>query len=724
MSDTSYRVPRLNAWWMRPTAFLVIAAMLSNPITAALQARKLDPESPWGVTRPNPGKYTGARQQFAKPKNGTKHGRREQVLSKAQREDLQQIHAMHRLTRKGKAGVLACMDVFSYVSAFSSINKTAELGGNMPWDGQQGGVNTNTGAFQTVVPIFGWPTKGGLTIDLNLIHNSRGDLETTEWGPNWKTNYDVYLNISGSTMYVEYADGTTAAFSILGNNASPPAGFYDTFSYNAGSSKWTMTDKGQSKYEFQRDYLFDPDWWFLTKITDRFGNTILVNRGDEGRLDSIVDGADSARKIECNASSFTFAPNGKTWTVTRGTNDRITNVQYPAPVSATGPSRTFTYSTSYGDRIATDTNLRGYTTSYTYVTSGAEEGAILTKSEPDSRVTTYSYPTDEDTVILDPNGSEVVHTYDATGQLYIVTDEVGLATCYAGRDGNGNVTQFLPGNFTELNYTYDGMGNMLTATDALYHTTAWTYNATNDLTSETNAGGKTWQYVYYGAGATAPGALEKVLDPLYASRTYPQAKYVYDAAGQVIELYDGMNLKVSYTRNSHGDVTTVTSPDGTYASLDYGSGTDYTKNVGLPYYSTSAAGITTGFKYDYWKRPTDIYVGDTIGGSHTGDHSIIAYDYEGNVTSVTDANGHATTFAYNNNDEVISTTNALNKTESYTRDDMGQVTEVVDRNGHTRYYEYTERGELRSITLPDHPTGMASEQWSFDPATGVVTAYT
>ena len=64
-----------------------------------------------------------------------------------------------------------------------------------------------------------------------------------------------------------------------------------------------------------------------------------------------------------------------------------------------------------------------------------------------------------------------------------------------------------------------------------------------------------------------------------------------------------------------------------------------------------------------------------------------AYDTESNLTSITDANGHTTQFAYNPRGWVTQTTFPSSLAESYT-DDMGNLPVKTDRKNQTIQYVY------------------------------------
>jgi YD repeat-containing protein len=81
-------------------------------------------------------------------------------------------------------------------------------------------------------------------------------------------------------------------------------------------------------------------------------------------------------------------------------------------------------------------------------------------------------------------------------------------------------------------------------------------------------------------------------------------------------------------------------------------------------------------------------------------------DAEDNLTSITDANGHTTSFAYNARGWVTETTFPSSLIESYNYDAVGYLTSKTDRKGQTITYAYDalNRHRLTSKAYPDSST--------------------
>ncbi len=70
------------------------------------------------------------------------------------------------------------------------------------------------------------------------------------------------------------------------------------------------------------------------------------------------------------------------------------------------------------------------------------------------------------------------------------------------------------------------------------------------------------------------------------------------------------------------------------------------------------------------------------------------YDPDGNLTTVTDANGHRRPSAYNADDEMTKKTNPLGKAAAYTYDPDGNLSSVTDADGNTNTFAYDDLNRL------------------------------
>jgi RHS repeat-associated protein len=307
-------------------------------------------------------------------------------------------------------------------------------------------------------------------------------------------------------------------------------------------------------------------------------------------------------------------------------------------------------------------------------------------------------------------------------------DETGRRTTF-GYDANGNllnktIIDTATQQSRSWNYTYNSLGQVLTEdgprTDV------------NDVTS----------YTYY-ADTTAdhkPGDLQTVTNALGHVTTFT----AYDANGRLLRLADPNGLVINFTYDARGRLTHKT-VDGHTTIYDY-------DNVGNLIKITRPSGAFYNFTYDAAHRLTDIqdalggkihYTLDAMGNRNQEDikdaqghivktHSRAydtlnrlyqdigaynqtiqyAYDANGNLTQITDAEGHSTQRQYDTLDRLIRSTDALNGQTDYDYDTLDRLVQVTDANNHGTIYSYNGLGDLTQLDSPN--TGVT--QYAYDSA--------
>jgi RHS repeat-associated protein len=306
--------------------------------------------------------------------------------------------------------------------------------------------------------------------------------------------------------------------------------------------------------------------------------------------------------------------------------------------------------------------------------------------------------------------SSVSIGYDAAGNVTRTTDELGHIS-YATYDPMDRVlttqdpVQAAAGPAVKTTYAYDPAGNLTSVTDPLGHVTSFGHDARNRLVSVVdpfNQGtGRQWTYGY-----DARGDLTSVTDPLGHAVTYG-----YDNDNRLTTTTDALNHTWTTGYDDAGEVTRRTDPNG-HAETDTYDVIGRLQTVSLP-----ASG---GYGY-----PQVV--------------ATYAYDSDDNVTSVTDALGHATSYNYDHMNRLIRVTDALGHATSYAFDPAGNRTSVTDPLGHTTtdYYDVRDRliaevaragGGTTSYAYDDHSrlTGLTDPvgnvtSWGYDNADRVTT---
>jgi RHS repeat-associated protein len=414
---------------------------------------------------------------------------------------------------------------------------------------------------------------------------------------------------------------------------------------------------------------------------------------------------------------------GKTTSYTRDTNNRITEIDYPADASTPASYETFTYN-GWG-QVLTHRRKNGAYEHAVY------SGGLLVKLFNPTATASYPPSDTEPHIILSyyPAGNAwqdrvQTVTYPATGigQVPVETYEYDRAlgtdgltnlsgTALHGRGlvtkithADGKYQQFrydAYGNkreeYNELpkltSYTYDGYKRLLTVTDPLNKTTTYTYNSTN--------GGSSFLHTTSNPDTitTPTGIVTKNSYDANFRKTSSTAAYGTTVAATTSFLYDNV-----------GNLTQVTDPRSKVALNTYDTRNRKTSTTEA--YGTSLAQPTT-WHYD---AASNIYQIDRPDGTHetkTYDAlnrvltdtvpqtssinltTTFAYNPSGTIASVTDANNHTTTFAYDASDQKITMTYPNNGgTQTWAYDGVHNLKWRITVNNEAKYFYYDSRNRL------------------------------
>jgi RHS repeat-associated protein len=284
------------------------------------------------------------------------------------------------------------------------------------------------------------------------------------------------------------------------------------------------------------------------------------------------------------------------------------------------------------------------------------------------------------------------------------------------QDKNGNritagytgtlLTTLSHSNGDKLTLAYDAQGRLTGVTDPVGRTVTYGYDAADEhLTGVTTAAGA-YAYSYVtGQG----GAREHAL----ASATFPDGSHLgltYDAQGRLTRLDDGSNL-----------VTFAYLSPGGYTITD-GSGATTTVLVGItgqPAAVKDALGHVMRIRYDSNGQPVLVTAPDGAAASTIYDskgNPQAATDPLGNATQATynpqfnglqtfqDQLGTTTNFGYNGQGDLQSVTYADGTGVQLTPGAQGLVGQTVNARGQAAHYVYNSRGQVIEADYSDGTT--------------------
>ncbi len=354
-----------------------------------------------------------------------------------------------------------------------------------------------------------------------------------------------------------------------------------------------------------------------------------------------------------------------------------------------GPGGTFVAATGYFETLTTSGGMFTLTekdqTKYTYASI---PGTPFLVGGPVYRIITK----------VDRNHNTTTFTYSG-GNLTKVTDTYGrsLTFTYNVQNKLASVTDPL-GRVTTV--TYDSTGHKLTQiTDPIPNSLQYTYNTFYQITGKTDKAGRTFTYIY---SSGFPGLPVAVKDSSGFSRslfsnpsnwaTDPTQLAIYLRRVYVASTTtntDGRGNPWKYIYDTDGYVTQTIAPDGATISYTYDPAT-----LGMAS-MTDANGHVTTYMYDA--------MGNRIKHTDALGH-VTANTYESTfnmMTSATDALGRVTTYTIDPaNGNRTAETDPLGHTRTWTYDANGNVLTDTDKNGHTTVYQYDAFGQPVKIADP------------------------
>jgi RHS repeat-associated protein len=322
--------------------------------------------------------------------------------------------------------------------------------------------------------------------------------------------------------------------------------------------------------------------------------------------------------------------------------------------------------------------------------------------------------------LISPNGRWVKIQYAASdpynypqgsSQIAQITDSSGRTLTYA-YDTSGRLTQATyPDGGTE-EYTYDGASNRILTVKLPNGQTKVTnvYDTNGRVTQQTLADGGVYHFAYTlnGSGTvttttvTDPNSNVRIVNFNAAgyviSQTLASGSAIQQAttfqrdptSNFVVSKTDALNRTTNYVYDSMGNVTSVTALAGTANAVTVGY--SYTSTFNQLASVTDPLNHTTTLGYDPHGDLTSIT--DGLG------HTIATLTYNtttGLPTQITDALSHSTTLTYQGSD-LVSLTDALNRTSTRFVDPIGRLLNTIDPLGNRTSYTYDAMNHLKQMT--------------------------
>lgn len=470
----------------------------------------------------------------------------------------------------------------------------------------------------------------------------------------------------------------------------------------------------------------------LASVTDALGNVTKYTYDALGDRITMTNPAGVT-------TAYTYDATGKLLTTTL---DGYTG-NPSAPIPAENLVQDFRSYDPAGN-LASDVNVKGTTTDYTYYGDGRLASSYVSGTSGNVDVHTYTYDAaGNKTAESDPGGLVITIAYNAGNQVTSqTTDPAGVdRTTRTVYDPDGNVvTETLTGGGVTQTQTmtYDAMDQELSKTVANTGgnlTTTYVRDERGLVISQTDPQGNKTTYASDEAGrtvvTTSPAVLSQKGDGTAPVTANPVTMTGYDTFGDKTETSDADGNVTTYAYDLDGQQVSGTSPSytppGSSTPVNGTSTTTY-DNLGQVASETDPLGNTTKYGYDQLGDQTSQT--DPGGGLTT-----YTYNSAGEQLSVTDPTGAQTQATYNGLGQLVTATDLVRQNSSaayvttygydaagnrnsqtspagvITRavyDAVGERTSAADGAGNTTTYAYNLDGDVIKTTLPDGSASTAT----------------
>lgn len=364
------------------------------------------------------------------------------------------------------------------------------------------------------------------------------------------------------------------------------------------------------------------------------------------------------------------------------------------------------------------------------VTVSTTGGRISQIQDPLGRVVTYNYNSNGRLeTVSDPEGGSTRYTYDSAGHILTITDAKGLTFVQNFYGPSGRVLRQVQADGSEWRFNYKVSGGSITGTHCGGATAVGPGGTTITIAAFPNTGcpnvdsWATFQAGYTFQGGTVSettvidprgnqtvhrfnnvGFDSEVIDALGQKTTF-----VRNAANQVASSTDALGRTTKFEYDPTGNVTKITDPTNQVTLFEYESAFNRVKKI------TDALNHITEFTYDpangnllTVKDPRNQVTtiayntfGQPLsvqGPIATEPPTTFAYDTNGNLITTTDPLGNATQRVYDAVSRLTSLTDPRGLSTQFRYDGLNRVTEIADaRQGITRF-TYDPNGNLLSVT--------------------------
>ena len=514
----------------------------------------------------------------------------------------------------------------------------------------------------------------------------------SETDPNGNTttfSYDAFNRVisesgpMGSGRQIQYdANGNILSETTLNDSANQ----LRSFSYDGANRRKTITDATGG----------------LTRLTyDPNGNVTIENRPQNkttvfayNNLNLVSSKTQNSNPHATWAFGYDKAGNLTTETLPNG---NIITTEYDVlnrPVSKTdsiGAISSFSYDNN--SNISTQTDGKGNTSTHSYNALNQRTSS----NQPLNRSHSFGYSLfGELTSDTGPNGT-INYSINTLGQRQSATGPNNYHELY-DYDSNDNLTSFTDSRGTLTTYNINALNQTDTQITGIYNK-AFNFDILGNKRSETDYRGidSTFEYDRENRQLTFNRAGKLQNTTIYNDAGLAQSET--DANGNSrVHLYDNQYFRtqtnlpetqlIKYTPDAFGDVTAQDNPGANDITRVFDKRRRLTSE-------TNGAGEQTQYEYDLNNNRTAVIKPD-------GTRWEYSYDEANRLRSISNTiEGITTGYDYDNKDNLISVTDAMNKQTQFDFDNRNRKLAKHYPDGKTVDYSYDENGNLATVDLPN-----------------------
>jgi len=364
-----------------------------------------------------------------------------------------------------------------------------------------------------------------------------------------------------------------------------------------------------------------------------------------------------------------------------------------------------------------ETNRRGFTTTYTYddrgnetsrtqVEIGATElrtyhpvfGTVISITDPNGNLSTLEYDTNGNAILFtDAAGNLVANSYNDQGQLKTQGNKLGDDIEYVYDATTSNLIQTIDQSLNDEIFTYDAAGNMLSTANGEGMVTLFKYDDMNRVVERTDALGEIARFSY-----DIDGNLTRITDERGNSTVYE-----YDVRNRRVKMTDTEGRVATTTYDNNGNATSNLDQNGQLISFEYDELDRLTRKV-----------LPDGNQFDY------LYDGEGNLISASDDDSLVEFTYdergqlvqERQVNSVVTGADSTISYIYDLNGFRESMTSDAGTT-GYEYNNLNRLTKITTAEGSQVHFEFDAEGKLIAM---DMPNGITTET-VFDKASRILS---